>query len=85
MLFSGSFGSPLLATSVELIQAETGLSCLKTDVIMTANRCCDLTFLNQVYTGHRPSHVWFLKIDPVYRQYVCVCLCVCVCVCPRSY
>ena len=42
--FSGSFGSPLLATSVELIQAEAELSSLKTDVMMTANSCSDLTF-----------------------------------------
>ena len=41
---SGSFGSPVLATSVELVQAETELSSLKTDVMMTANRCADLTF-----------------------------------------
>ena len=34
---SGSFGSPVLATSVELVQAETEFS-LKTDVMMTANR-----------------------------------------------
>ena len=42
--FSGSFGSPVLATSVELVQAETELSSLKTDVMMTVNRCSDLTF-----------------------------------------
>ena len=41
---SGSFGSPVLATSVELVQAETELSSLKTDVMMTTNRCSDLTF-----------------------------------------
>ena len=44
---SGRFGSPvlgLLATSVELVQAETEFSSLKTDVMMTANRCSDLTF-----------------------------------------
>ena len=41
---SCSFGSPVLATSVELVQAETELSSsLKTDVMMTANRCSDLT------------------------------------------
>ena len=40
----GSFGSPVLATSVELIQAETELASLKTDVMMTANRCSDSTF-----------------------------------------
>ena len=34
----------MLATSVELVQAETELSSLKTDVMMTANRCSDLTF-----------------------------------------
>ena len=34
----------MLATSVELIQAETELSSLKTDTMMTANRCSDLTF-----------------------------------------
>ena len=34
----GSFGSPVLAPSVELIQAETELSSLKTDVMMTAGR-----------------------------------------------
>ena len=41
---SGSFGSAVLATSVELLQAETELSSLKTDVMMTANRCSDLIF-----------------------------------------
>ena len=41
---SGSFGSPVLVTSVELIQVETEFSSLKTDVMMTANRCSDLTF-----------------------------------------
>ena len=41
---SGSFGSPVLTTSVELVQVETELSSLKTDVMMTANRCSDLTF-----------------------------------------
>ena len=41
---SGRFGSPVLATSVELVQAETEFSSLKTDVMMTANRCSDLTF-----------------------------------------
>ena len=41
---SGSFGSPVLVTSVELVQADTELSSLKTDVMMTANRCSDLTF-----------------------------------------
>ena len=35
-LSSGSFGSPVLATSVKLIQAETELSSLKTDGMMTA-------------------------------------------------
>ena len=38
------FGSPVLVTSVELIQADTELSSLKSDVMMTANRCSDLTF-----------------------------------------
>ena len=32
----GSFGSPVLATSVELIQAKAELSSLKTDVMLTA-------------------------------------------------
>ena len=41
---NGSFGSPVLATSVEPIQAETELSSLKTDVMMKANKCSDLTF-----------------------------------------
>ena len=41
---SGSFGSPVLATSVEHVQAERELSSLKTDVMMTADRCTDLTF-----------------------------------------
>ena len=41
---SGSFSSPVLATSVELIQVETELSSLKIDVMMIANRCSDLTF-----------------------------------------
>ena len=33
---SGSFGSPVLVPCVELVQAETELSSLKTDVMMTA-------------------------------------------------
>ena len=33
---SSGFGSPVLATSLELVQAETKFS-LKTDVMMTAN------------------------------------------------
>ena len=37
-------GSPVLATSAELVQVETELASLKTDVMMTANRCSDLTF-----------------------------------------
>ena len=41
---SGSFGSPVLATSVELVQVETELSSLKTDVTMTADRCSELIF-----------------------------------------
>ena len=41
---SGSFDSPVLATSVELVQAETEFFSLKTDVMMTANRCSDSTF-----------------------------------------
>ena len=41
---SGSFGSLMLATSVEFVQAETELSSLKADVMMTADRCFDLTF-----------------------------------------
>ena len=44
MSSSGTFGSPVLATSVELVQVETEFSSLKTDVMMTANRCSDLTF-----------------------------------------
>ena len=34
---SGSFGSPMLAVSVKLVQSETELSFLKTDVMMTAD------------------------------------------------
>ena len=34
---SSSVGSPVLATSLELILVETKLSSLKTDVMMTAN------------------------------------------------
>ena len=45
-LSSGSFGSPLLATSVEFVQAETELPSLKTDVMMTANRCFDILTVN---------------------------------------
>ena len=41
---SGSFGSPVLGTSVELVQAETEFSSLKTDAMMTASRRSDLTF-----------------------------------------
>ena len=41
---SGRFGSPALATFVELVQAETEFSSLKTGVMMTANKCSDLTF-----------------------------------------
>ena len=42
--FSGSFGSPVLVTSVKLVQAETELFSLKTDVMMTDNRFSDSTF-----------------------------------------
>ena len=42
---SGHFGSSVLVTSVELVQAETELSSLKTDVTVTAYRCSDSTFL----------------------------------------
>ena len=42
--YSGSFGSPVLVTSVEPIQVETELSSLKTDVMITADRYSDLTF-----------------------------------------
>ena len=38
---SGSFGSPVLATFVILVQVETELSSLKIDVMMTANRYSD--------------------------------------------
>ena len=41
---SGIFGSLVLVTSVEFVQAETELSSLKTDVMMTANRYSDSTF-----------------------------------------
>ena len=41
---SGSFGSPVLATSVELVQAETELLSLKSDVMMTADRCSNFKF-----------------------------------------
>ena len=43
---SDNFGNAVLATSVELIQTETEteLSSLKTAVMMTADRCSDLTF-----------------------------------------
>ena len=41
---SGNFGSPVLVTSVKLVQAETELSSLKTCVMMTADRCSDLIF-----------------------------------------
>ena len=34
----------VLATSVELVQAETEISSLKTDVMITADRHSDLTF-----------------------------------------
>ena len=43
-----------------------------------------LTILNQVCTGHRPVHTWFLKIDPVRIISMCVCVCLRVCVCPPS-
>ena len=41
---SGNFGSQVLVKSVELVQAETEFSSLKTNVMMTANGCSDLTF-----------------------------------------
>ena len=44
MSSSAGFGSPVLVTSVKLVQVETELSSLKTDVMMTANRCSDLIF-----------------------------------------
>ena len=35
-----------------------------------------IIYLNQAHAGHRPAHVWFLKIDPVriisMRVHVCV-------------
>ena len=34
----------MLLTSVELVQAETEISSLKTDFMVTANRCSDLIF-----------------------------------------
>ena len=42
--FSGSLGSPVLTTSMELIQVKIELSFLKTDVMVTADGCSDLTF-----------------------------------------
>ena len=44
MSSSGSFGSPALTTLVELVQVDTELSSLKTDVMLTVDRCSDLTF-----------------------------------------
>ena len=41
---SDSFGSAVLATSVDFIQTETEFSSLKTAVMMTADNCFDLTF-----------------------------------------
>ena len=41
MSSSDSFGSPVLPTSVKLVQAETEVSSLKTFMV-TANRCSDL-------------------------------------------
>ena len=41
---SGSFGSAVLTTFVELLKAETEHSSLKTDAMMTADRCSNLTF-----------------------------------------
>ena len=35
--FNGNFGSPVLATSMKLVQVETVLSSWKTDVMMTAD------------------------------------------------
>ena len=42
--FGCSFGSPILETSMELIQAETKPSSLITDVMMIADRFPDLKF-----------------------------------------
>ena len=42
---SDNFGNAVLVTSVELIQMETELSSLKTAVMMTADRCSDLTLI----------------------------------------
>ena len=41
---SGCSGSPVMATSVELMLTKTELPSLKTDVTMIADRCSDLTF-----------------------------------------
>ena len=38
------FWQSSVRTSVELVQVETELSSLKTDVMITANRCSDLIF-----------------------------------------
>ena len=39
-------------------------------------------FLNQACAGHRPSHIWFLKIVSVRTS---VCVSVCMCPHPRGY
>ena len=63
MSSSGSFGSPLLVTSVELVQAETRAFFLKTDVMMTADRCSDLTFCNYIcYYFHFKSILYTVII-----------------------
>ena len=38
-----------------------------------ASRLYGAKLLNQVRTGRRPAHAWFLKINLV-RMYVCVCV-----------
>ena len=43
MSSSDSFGSQVLVTSVELVQVEAELFSLKTDGMMTVNRCSDFT------------------------------------------
>ena len=38
--------------------------------------CSFESFLSQARASLRPTHAWFLKIDPVRIVSMCVCLCV---------
>ena len=68
---------------------KTGLSAHATDrcgkcvYILISESLYEYLIFNQVQTGKRPGHTWFLNIAFVYKVGVCLCVCVCMCVCVR--